>query len=57
MLKIQKGVISLEPEEVMELERIITDQDPESAYRFLKKIYQRLEISQRQCGCSESCCS
>jgi len=58
MLEIKREIVSLEPEDVMELERIITDQDQESAYQFLKKrIYQRLEISQRKCGCSGSCCS
>lgn len=60
MLEIKREIVSLEPEDVMELERIITDRDQGSAYKFLKKkIYQRMEISQRKCGCScsDSCCS
>jgi hypothetical protein len=47
MLNITKKVMSLEPEDVMELERIITDEDREGAYNFLTKvIYRRLLNSQ-----------
>jgi len=47
MLEIKKQAIALEPEDLMELERIITDQDQAGAYAFLKKaIYQRLLVSQ-----------
>jgi len=48
MLEIKKQAVSLEAEEIMELERIITDHDTESAYIFLKKfIYNRLSTSQQ----------
>lgn len=47
MLEIAKKALILEPQEVMELERIITDEDKEGAYQFLKKIvYQRCLSSQ-----------
>ncbi|MBN2467777.1 MAG: hypothetical protein JXD19_06460 [Deltaproteobacteria bacterium] len=47
MLEINKKSLVLEPDEVMELERIMTDEDRESAYLFLKKkIYRRLLSSQ-----------
>jgi hypothetical protein len=47
MLEITKRVLTLEPQDVMELERIITDSDREGAYHFLKKnIYQKLLSSQ-----------
>ena len=47
MLEIKKSAVALEPEEVMELERIITDQDREAAFAFLKKsIYQKISRSQ-----------
>jgi hypothetical protein len=47
MLEIKKQSLILEPEEVMELERIITDEDHEGAYTFLKKnIYKKLLLSQ-----------
>jgi hypothetical protein len=47
MLEIKKSAVALEPEEVMELERIMTDQDQEAALAFLKKsIYQKIARSQ-----------
>jgi hypothetical protein len=47
MLEITKRVLTLEPEDVMELERIITDEDHEGAYTFLRKnIYKKLLLSQ-----------
>jgi len=47
MLEIKKQSLILEPEEVMELERIITDEDHEGAYTFLRKnIYKKLLLSQ-----------
>jgi hypothetical protein len=47
MLEIKKSAVALEPEEVMELERIMTDQDQEAALAFLKKsIYQKISRSQ-----------
>jgi len=47
MLEITKKVIALEPQEIMELERIIIDEDYESEYRFLKRnIYRKLISSQ-----------
>jgi len=43
MLEITRKGIPLEAQDVMELERIIIDEDHEGAYRFLKKnIYRRL---------------
>lgn len=47
MLEITKKALTLEPQEVMELERIIIDDDREGAFQFLKKnIYQRFVSSQ-----------
>jgi len=47
MLEIKKKTLTLEPQEVMELERIIIDEDREGAFQFLKKnIYQRFISSQ-----------
>ena len=47
MLEIKQSVVSLSAEEVMELERIITDDDKEEALRFLKRsIYKKLLTSQ-----------
>ena len=47
MLEIKKSAVALEPEEVMELERIITDHDLKGAFAFLKKsIYQKISRSQ-----------
>ena len=47
MLEITRKALTLEPQEVMELERIITDEDREAAYVFLKKnVYRKLLASQ-----------
>lgn len=47
MLTMTKKTLSLEPEEVMELERIITDEDSNAAFSYLKKnIYRKLLSSQ-----------
>ncbi len=48
MLEIKKSAVSLDEEEVMELERIITDNDEKEALRFIKKaIYDRILHSQQ----------
>ena len=61
MLEITKKTLALEPREVMELERIIIDEDREGAFQFLKKyIYQQFTQSQENRlkshldGCSDS---
>ena len=47
MLEIKRQVLTLEPAETMELERIMIDLDREGAYRFLKQVvYPRLLSSQ-----------
>jgi hypothetical protein len=47
MLEIAKKVVTLDPEEVLELERIITDADQKGAYLFVKKaVYGKLVRSQ-----------
>jgi hypothetical protein len=47
MLNITSRTLTLEPQEVMELIRIIIDDDREGAFQFLKKnIYQRFITSQ-----------
>jgi hypothetical protein len=47
MLEITRKTVTLEPQEVMEMERIVTDKDQAEAFNFLKKkIYQRLITSQ-----------
>jgi len=50
MLEITRKVLTLEPEDVIELERIITDEDKEGAYLFLKKCIERkLLLFQEKC--------
>ncbi len=47
MLEITRKAETLEPQEVMELERIITDEDTEAAFVFVKKsVYRKLLTSQ-----------
>lgn len=46
MLDITMKTLTLEAQEVMEMERIVTDEDQEEVFIFLKKkIYQRLLTS------------
>ncbi len=48
MLEIKKTVVPLDDQDVMALERIITDADEKEALRFLKKsVYDRILYSQR----------
>ncbi len=48
MLEIRKATISFEEQDVMELERIVTDADEKEALRFLKKsIYDRILHAQQ----------
>ena len=47
MLEIKRKVLTLEPEEILELERIYTDDDMEGGLEFIKKsIYKKLLSSQ-----------
>lgn len=47
MLEISRKTLTLEPQEVIEMERIVSDEDQAEAFNFLKKkIYQRLVTSQ-----------
>ena len=58
MLRAVKTAISLEPEEIIELERIIIDGEEKDALEFLKKkIYRRVQQSQIGdcCRNSEGC--
>ncbi|MCL6582389.1 MAG: hypothetical protein K6U11_02010 [bacterium] len=48
MLEITRKVLTLEPEDVIELERIITDEDKEGAYLFLKKCIERKLLSSQE---------
>ena len=50
MLEIRRTAIALDEEELLELERIITDGDEQGAFRFVKKIvYDKVAKSQRHC--------
>ena len=47
MLEITSKTVSFSPREVMEIERIITDEDEREAYLFLKKsVYRKFLSSQ-----------
>jgi len=48
MLEIRKTAISFDEEDMMELERIVTDNDEKEALRFIKKsIYDRISHAQQ----------
>ncbi len=48
MLEIRKSAVSLDEGDLMELERIVTDNDEKEALRFVKKsIYDRILHSQQ----------
>ena len=48
MLETSRKTLTLEPQEVVELERIMTDADREGAYLFLNKCVYRKLISSQQ---------
>ena len=49
MLTVTRKTLVLEPDEIMELERIITDEDRNGAYLFLKKsVYRKLVLSEER---------
>ena len=49
MLEIRKAVVSLDERDVMELVRIVTDNDEKEALRFIKKsIYNRISHAQQE---------
>ena len=48
MLEIKKAAISLEAQELLELERIMVDSDEKAAFQFLKKVvYDRITQAQK----------
>ena len=48
MLEIKKSALSLDEQDIMELERIVMDDDEKEALRFIKKvIYDRILHSQQ----------
>ena len=48
MLEIRKTAVSFDEQDIMELERIVTDNDKEEALKFLKKsIYDRIAHAQQ----------
>ena len=48
MLEIKKSAISFDEQDIMELERIVTDSDEKEALRFIKNaVYNRLLHSQQ----------
>ena len=48
MLEIKKSAVSFDEQDLMELERIVTDSDEKEALRFIKKtIYDRIIHSQQ----------
>lgn len=51
MLEITKAAVALEEEELLELARIVHDQDRDAALRFLKRsLYDKVQRSQLKCG-------
>ena len=48
MLEAKREAVALEPQELVELEQIVTDQDRDAAYEFLKeRVYKRIRSAQR----------
>lgn len=48
MLEIRKTVVSFDERDLMELERIVTDNDEKEALRFIKKsVYDRISHAQQ----------
>lgn len=52
MIKVEKSVISLEEEDVIEVQQIILDENKEQALEFLKhSVYNQIVKSQIRYGC------
>ncbi len=50
-MKIEKSAIYLEEQEMLELQRILLDEDEKAALEFLKRIKKRIDLQQRRhCG-------
>ena len=48
MLEAKREAVALEPQELVELEQIVTDEDRDAAYEFLKeRVYKRIRSAQR----------
>ena len=48
MLEAKREAVALEPHELVELEQIVTDEDRDAAYVFLKeRVYKRIRSAQR----------
>jgi hypothetical protein len=48
MLEAKREAVALEPQELVELEQIVTDEDRDGAYLFLKeRVYKRVLSAQR----------
>ena len=48
MLEAKREAVALEPQELVELEQIVTDHDRDAAYEFLKeRVYKRIRSAQR----------
>ena len=53
----EKVVITLEPEEVIEVQRIVLDEDRDGALTFLRKTIERkIKTVTARCDCSSDCC-
>ena len=47
MLEAKREAVALEPQELVELEQIVTDEDRDAAYEFLKeRVYKRIRTAQ-----------
>ena len=56
-LKVKKAILTFEPEEIMELERILMDRDEKEALEFLrKKVRAKIEAIQKSgMHCHDMC--
>jgi len=56
-MRMEKVVITLEPEEVIEVQRIVLDEDQDGALTFLRKTIERkIKTVTARCDCSSDCC-
>ena len=50
-MKLERTAVSLEEQELMELEAIVQDEDTEAALEFLRRLRKRVLEIQRRHGC------
>lgn len=50
MLKLKTTSVCMAPEELVQIERAVLDDDADAALKFLKRLHDRIQAEQVRCG-------